>query len=141
MISVCSKDNKELISNISHDLKTPVTAIKGYIEGILDGVADTPEKQERYIRTIYAKTNDMQKLIEELFLYSKLDSNAVNYSFQKVNLNDYFEDCIEEISVDLESKKIGLGFFNYVDKNCIIIAVSLLILSAIQQNILINQMD
>ena len=116
------KDNKELISNISHDLKTPVTAIKGYIEGILDGVADTPEKQERYIRTIYAKTNDMQKLIEELFLYSKLDSNAVNYSFQKVNLNDYFEDCIEEISVDLESKKIGLGFFNYVDKNCIIIA-------------------
>lgn len=116
------KDNKELISNISHDLKTPVTAIKGYIEGILDGVADTPEKQERYIRTIYAKTNDMQKLIEELFLYSKLDSNAVNYSFQKVNLSDYFEDCIEEISVDLESKKIGLGFFNYVDKNCIIIA-------------------
>lgn len=116
------KDNKELISNISHDLKTPVTAIKGYIEGILDGVADTPEKQERYIRTIYSKTNDMQKMIEELFLYSKLDNNAIAYSFQKVNLNDYFEDCIEEISVDLESKHIGLGFFNYVDKNCVIIA-------------------
>lgn len=116
------KDNKELISNISHDLKTPVTAIKGYIEGIMDGVADTPEKQDRYIRTIYAKTNDMQKLIEELFLYSKLDSNSVNYSFQKVNLSGYFEDCIEEISMDLESKNIGLGFFNYVDKACMIIA-------------------
>lgn len=116
------KDNKELISNISHDLKTPITAIKGYIEGIMDGVADTPEKQERYFRTIYTKANDMQKLIEELFLYSKLDSNSMTYSFQKVNLNDYFEDCIEEISVDLESKHIGLGFFNYVDKNCVIIA-------------------
>jgi len=116
------KDNKELISNISHDLKTPITAIKGYIEGILDGVADTPEKQERYFRTIYTKANDMQKLIEELFLYSKLDSNSMAYSFQKVNLNDYFEDCIEEISVDLESKHIGLGFFNYVDKNVVIIA-------------------
>lgn len=116
------KDNKELISNISHDLKTPITAIKGYVEGIMDGVADTPEKQERYFKTIYTKANDMQKMIEELFLYSKMDSNSMVYSFQKVNLNDFFEDCIEEISVDLESKHIGLGFFNYVDKQCIIIA-------------------
>lgn len=38
------RQNKELVSNISHDLKTPITAIKGYVEGIMDGVADTPEK-------------------------------------------------------------------------------------------------
>ena len=47
------QEQKELISNIAHDLKTPITAIKGYAEGILDGVADTPDKQERYLRTIY----------------------------------------------------------------------------------------
>ena len=50
---LAEKQNKELVSNISHDLKTPITAIKGYVEGIMDGVADTPEKMDKYIRTIY----------------------------------------------------------------------------------------
>lgn len=116
------RESKELMSNISHDLKTPITAIKGYVEGVLDGVADTPEKQEKYFRTIYSKANDMEKMIEELFLYSKLDSNSETYSFARVNLNDYFEDCIEEISVDLEERNIDLGFFNYADKDVVIIA-------------------
>ena len=55
-------------------------------------------------------------------MYSKLDSNSMTYSFTKVNLNDYFEDCIEEISTDLETKNFDLGFFNYADKNVVIIA-------------------
>ena len=58
------KENRALISNIAHDLKTPITAVKGYSEGILDGVADTPEKQERYIRTIYNKANEMDRLYQ-----------------------------------------------------------------------------
>ncbi len=62
--------NKELISNISHDLKTPITAVKRLREGIMDGVADTPEKMDRYIKTIYNKANDMDRLINELtFLF------------------------------------------------------------------------
>ena len=61
-----------LISNIAHDLKTPITAVKGYAEGILDGVANTPEKVDKYVRTIYNKANDMDKLINELTLTRRL---------------------------------------------------------------------
>ncbi|MBQ3584813.1 MAG: HAMP domain-containing histidine kinase [Lachnospiraceae bacterium] len=116
------EENKEMISNISHDLKTPITAIRGYVEGIMDGVADTPEKMEKYIRTIYNKANDMDKLIGELTVYSKIDTNRIPYNFKKVNVDEYFADCAEEISVELEAKNIRLNYFNYVDKSTIIIA-------------------
>lgn len=116
------KESKALISNIAHDLKTPITAVKGYAEGILDGVADTPEKREKYLRTIYSKASEMDTLINELTLYSKIDTNRIPYNFAKINVGDYFEDCVEEIGLDLEAKNIGLAYFNYTDEQTLIIA-------------------
>lgn len=109
-------DMRELISNISHDLKTPLTAIKGYAEGLMDGVADTPEKRDKYLKTICTKATDMTSLVEELSFYSKIDCNTVPYTFANVNLDHFFRDCIEEISLDLEVKNIDIGYFNYTDK-------------------------
>lgn len=115
-------EEKELIRNISHDLKTPLTAIKGYVEGLLDGIADTPEKQEKYIRTIFNKVNDMDKLIDELTIYSRLDTNRVPYSFAKLNLKSYFDDCCEEIKIDLEAQDIELKYHCYAGKDVLIVA-------------------
>ena len=89
------KESKELISNISHDLKTPITAIKGYAEGLMEGVASSPEKRDKYIRTIYNKANDMDRLINELTFYSKIDTNKIPYTFSKINVANYFRDCVE----------------------------------------------
>ena len=116
------KRSKELISNISHDLKTPITAIKGYVEGIMDGVADTPEKMEKYIRTIYNKANEMDLLINELTLYSKIDSNRIPYNFNTLSVNDYFDDCASDLKVDLESRGIVFDYLNYVEGDIKIIA-------------------
>ena len=116
------KESKELISNISHDLKTPITAIKGYVEGIQDGVASSPEKLDKYIRTIYTKANDMDRLIDELTFYSKIDTNKIPYNFSKINVAEYFGDCVEEVGLEMETRGIELGYFNYVDEDVVVIA-------------------
>ena len=115
-------ENKALISNIAHDLKTPITAVKGYAEGILDGVANTPDKVDKYVQTIYNKANEMDTLINELTLYAKIDTNRIPYNFAKINVEEYFQDCVDEIGLDMEHRGIGLAYYNYVDKDVVIIA-------------------
>lgn len=63
---------KQLIADISHDLRSPLTSIKGYAEGILDGVANTPAMRRRYLKTITTKTEEIMKLVNNLFEFSKL---------------------------------------------------------------------
>jgi len=94
------ENRKELLSNISHDLKTPITAIKGYIEGIRDGIADSPDKVEKYIDTVYAKSILMNDLIDRLFLFSKLDLNRIQFNFQTIDALSFFTDTCEELKFD-----------------------------------------
>lgn len=115
------KENKELISNISHDLRTPITAIKGYVEGLMDGVADTPEKMDRYIKTIYNKANEMDLLINELTLYSKIDTNRIPYNFTTISAVKYFKDCAEDLELELEDKGVEFTYRNYMEDDCLVI--------------------
>ena len=116
------RESKELISNIAHDLKTPITAIQGYSEGLLDGVASSPEMMEKYIKTIYNKANDMSRLIDELTYYSKIDTNKIPYNYKKLNVREYFDDCAEEIGLDMESKGIDFTYDNTVGEDVLVIA-------------------
>ncbi len=116
------KQNSELISNITHDLKTPITSIKGYVEGIIDGVADSPEKMNKYIKTIYTKTTELDRLINELTYYSGIDSNRIPYTFHRINVSEYFNDCVEDVGLDLESKNIKLNYSNLLPPDTRIIA-------------------
>lgn len=114
--------NRELISNISHDLKTPITSIKGYVEGILDGVADTPEKMDKYVRTIYNKATDMDRLINELTTYSHVENDRIPYKFLRINVADYFDDCVEEVGLDLEQRGIEFNYTNMISPETLVIA-------------------
>lgn len=101
-------NRKDLISNISHDLKTPIASIIGYVEGILDGVADTPAKRERYMQIIYKKSLDMNRLVNDLILFSKLDVNKVAFAFKTMNFQVYMETLFEEYGIELLENNIEL---------------------------------
>ncbi|MDZ4493139.1 sensor histidine kinase [Bacillus cereus] len=103
------ENRKELISNISHDLETPITSIIGYVEGIKDGVANTPEKMDKYLTTIHTKAKHMDTLIDELFLFSKLDLNRVPFQFETVELNMFMQELIEEMQMDLSKEGIEVN--------------------------------
>jgi len=106
-------DNRTmLVSSISHDLKTPITSIKGYVKGILDGVANTPEKTERYLKTVYSKAEQMDVMINDLLLYSKLDLSQLPFNFEKTDIVDYFNYCIHESSIELEKSNIKISLKN-----------------------------
>ena len=110
-------NRKGLISSISHDLRTPITSIKGYVEGILDGVANTPQKRENYLKTIYAKAEQVDFMIDDLLLYSKLDLNQIPFNFEKVDIVEYFSFCIAECEEELKSHNIKIWLNNEL-KTC-----------------------
>ncbi|MHC6204125.1 HAMP domain-containing sensor histidine kinase [Breznakiellaceae bacterium SP9] len=99
---------RELIVGISHDLRTPLTSIKMSIDGIKSGVAATAEQREKYAAIIENKTNDMEHIINQLFLFSKLDMDEFPAQTQIVNCGLMIEDCIEELSDEYERRGLSL---------------------------------
>ncbi|UWG97963.1 HAMP domain-containing histidine kinase [Dehalobacter sp. DCM] len=107
------EDNRKmLISSISHDLKTPVTSIKGYVEGILDGVAHTPEKMEKYLKTIYVKAEQVDTMIDDLLLYAKLDVNQLPFNFERTDIQEFIQHCVLESDPELEKHGITIDVVN-----------------------------
>jgi signal transduction histidine kinase len=100
------ENRKELISNISHDLRTPLTAIRGYIDGLEDGIADTPDKRQRYIEIISSKAEEMDQLIDELFLYSKLDLKQLPFNFEIIDMSAFLLDWSDELEFELGKKGV-----------------------------------
>ncbi len=116
------EDTREMISNMAHDLQTPITSIKGYAEGILDGVANTPQKQEKYVRTILTKAVDMSYLIDELSVFAIVEKNSLPYHFIPLSLKEYFSDFLEDTRLDLETLNIHLEYFNTTAEDTVVLA-------------------
>lgn len=97
-----------LLANLSHDLKTPVTSIKGYIEGIRDGIADTPEKQRKYLDTIYAKAVMIDEMVNNLSVFSKLELSKLKFEFAVGDFNEFVREIFDDYRLDLEKENMEL---------------------------------
>lgn len=105
-----ARSRKEMTAGIAHDLRTPLTSIKGYVEGLRDGIANTPEKQEKYLQTIYYSALDMEKLLDELLTLSRLESGSTQLETIKVDINDYILEYLTEKQRNVDASRITLTY-------------------------------
>jgi signal transduction histidine kinase len=104
------QNRKELIAGISHDLKTPITSIIGYVDAIQSGVATTEEKKEKYLNIIESNAQYTNKLIDDLFLFSKLDINQMQYEFVRMPICEFLQDVIVEKQLELEESGVNVSY-------------------------------
>lgn len=103
-------NRKELVANISHDLKTPITAIKGYIAAIQDGVASNPEKLGRYLEIMDKNVAHLDQLVDDLFLHSKLDVDQVDFDLRPMALEKYLDYIVDDIRLELEPQGFNVDW-------------------------------
>ncbi|MCR5202094.1 MAG: HAMP domain-containing histidine kinase [Lachnospiraceae bacterium] len=136
------EQTRTVISNIAHDLKTPLTSIKGYTEGLIDGICQTDAQKEKYLKTIYSKSNDMSYLIDELSYYSLMENNELRYSFEFTEVNPFFLSIIEEFKTAELYTDLKINFnseiedekYIYVDKHTLKRAITNIAENSIKYN-------
>ncbi|BEP28571.1 HAMP domain-containing sensor histidine kinase [Helicovermis profundi] len=108
----------DFINSLSHDLKTPLTSIKIHIEALRDGIANSPEKMDKYIKNILIKIQDLNNMFDELKVFNELDSNNNNYIYQNVDISLFLNDIIDELKYEFEKQNVNVNFKNLLeDKN------------------------
>lgn len=90
------QSRKKMTAGIAHDLRTPLTSIKGYVEGLMDGIANTPEKQERYLNTIYSSAKDMENLLDELLTLSRFEEGKIKLELIRIDIVQFLREYLNE---------------------------------------------
>ncbi len=111
------ENRKDLIANISHDLKTPITSIQGYIEAILDDGGIPRENKNKYLRIIHNNVLYVNKLIDDLFLFSKLDLQKLDFQFEKVQIRAFMSDLTEELGLELEERRVRFFYTDQMEQD------------------------
>ena len=104
------KARTDMISGISHDLRTPLTSVKGFLKGLRDGVANTEEKREQYLAIAYAKACEIDSLLQRLFLFSKIETGNMPFYKEPTDLAHFLTQFIENCKEDMELRGGRINF-------------------------------
>ena len=99
------KARTDMIAGISHDLRTPLTAIRGTIKGLMDGIASTPEKQDRFLETAYRRTGEMDLLLNQLFYLSKIETGNMPITLRKIEISSFIKNYVQAKQGLMEAEK------------------------------------
>ena len=101
---------KEIISGVSHDLRTPLTSIRGYLDGLMEGIADTPEKRDRYFNVLKIRTGDLERLVDSLSEYNRLESGQVKYHMEYGDFKQFIKHYLYSYREDRIRNQVAVTF-------------------------------
>lgn len=104
------ESRKQMLAGISHDLRTPLTSVKAYVEGLRDGIANTEEKRQRYYNALKIRTADLEALIDNLSLFSRFDRGEYHFSLERIELGEFLSKFFEEYTVEFQGNNITLNW-------------------------------
>lgn len=131
-------NRRELIAGIAHDLRTPLTAIKAYVEGLEKGVASSQEQQKKYLDTIKHKASDLEHIVNQLFLFSKLDIGDFPLRLEKIDLADLLNGYIKNEETEFEERGLTIVMDSAIDDS--FVRVDIVQIHNVFDNILENSL-
>jgi signal transduction histidine kinase len=135
-LELYEKARTDMVSGISHDLRTPLTSVKGYIKGLKDGVATTAEKQSQYLDIAYQKACEMDVLLQRLFYFSKMETGNMPFYKQQFDMKDFVNDFVEGNKESLLLKEVQITFSH--DINSCIVSIDVEQMLRVFQNLVEN---
>ncbi len=99
----------DFVANVSHELRTPLTAVKGTVETLRDGAVDDPEVRDRFLETVEAETDRLIRLVNDLLILSRADSEALNLQREPLDLAALARSTVRKLTPQAEARRVSPG--------------------------------
>jgi signal transduction histidine kinase len=103
---------KEFVSNVSHELKTPIALIQGYAEGLQEGIMEDENSRQIYLDIIIDEANKMNRLVREMLILNQLEAGQMNIDYVDFNLTEMIDSVVDSNKINFEAQNITYSFIN-----------------------------